>query len=286
MGWCLRLLLVVYAIASCGVALAYPTPVDFDGSLTRWDIHLGDPPVTYEIVGADADVQAYSAAIQEAAGKWNDVSTSYFQYRLADPGEAAQVTIHLDSVLSGVTDSAGYTEFDKYNGTKPLHCSIHVEVDDGVSYYDTSKTFLHEMGHGLGLGHSLIPHAIMSYSLDQNEFALDTDDEAAVSRLYPADGSRPRLPLGCAVGAGQRSGPTRAAALVLLVLPAAAVTTLRLRGSRGQSPQAAGGEKKFSLSPRTLVSPPTPIASATAISWCRELPLCSISTQPPPGRKP
>jgi len=75
------------------------------------------------------------------------------------------------------------------------------------------------MGHCLGLGHSLVPEAIMSYSLDKNTFALDLDDEAAVSRLYPADGSRPRLPPGCAAGAAW-SGQARLSLFVLLLLPA------------------------------------------------------------------
>lgn len=236
MGRRLRRLLTSIALAKIlghgAPLLGYPTPVDYSGALTRWDINPQNPTIPFEIVGTDYDIGLYTDAIQSAAILWNDVPMSYFRYQEAASGETAKVTVHLDSALSGIEDAAGYTEFDQYDGTKPVHCSIHVLVDDGVSYYDTSKTFLHEFGHGLGLGHSLVPHAIMSYSLDKNKFALDTDDEAAVSRLYPADGSTPRLPLGCAVGAPAEG--SRAALWLLLALPVAAGVALP-RGRRCQT---------------------------------------------------
>jgi hypothetical protein len=201
-----RLLVVVFALLS-SQSYAYPEPVDFDGSLLRWHISLGADPVTYEIAAdRPADASIFAPAIADSATLWSEVPGSYFRYALAEEGAKANVTLHLASTMDGSSYSAGYAIFDEYEGTVPKHCSIYVVVDDGVSFHSMSKTFLHELGHCVGLGHTLVPQAIMSYSLDKNAFALDLDDEAAVARLYPADGSKPRLPPGCAAGAATQHG--------------------------------------------------------------------------------
>ena len=205
------------------LALAYPTPVDFDGSILRWDINLGAPPITYGIVAdRDDDALTYQGAVDDAAGLWNDVPSSYFNFAAAESSVAPQVTIHLKSAIDGGDYSAGYALFDEYEGKKPTHCSIFVTADDTIGYTGMAKTFLHEMGHCLGLGHSLVPQAIMSYKLTENHFALDVDDQAAAARLYPVDGSKPKLPPGCSVGATQR-GANPWAVLALMILPPLAV---------------------------------------------------------------
>jgi len=205
---------------SAGTAFAYPTPVDFDGSLMRWDIKPGDPAITYEIQADRAeDADAYQQAIDDAALLWSKVPMSYFAYQPVTDGQTAQVTVHLKSTLEGSDYAAGYAIFDSYSQKKPAHCSIFVVVDPGVGYTAMSKTFLHELGHCVGLGHSLVPQAIMSYKLDQNRFALDVDDEAAVARLYPADGSTPHLPPGCAVGTATEQPGALAVILALFAVP-------------------------------------------------------------------
>lgn len=199
--------------------MAYPTPVDFDGSLLRWDIAIGAAPILYEIVAKDEqDRQLFQNAVDDAAALWSNVPSAYFALAPAQSGDTAQVTVHLEAAIDGAAYSAGYAIFDEYDGAKPVHCSIHVTVDQSVSYVGFAKTVLHELGHCAGLGHTLIPEAIMSYSLDANAFALDVDDEAALTRLYPADGSSPKLPPGCAVGA-DREGRSTMLILWLLVWP-------------------------------------------------------------------
>jgi hypothetical protein len=206
MGW--RLYLVLIAV--CGPAAsvgAYPTPVDFDGSILRWDIELGSAPITYHIdANHEGDDALYGPIIDDAAALWSNVPNSYFRFTPAVPGDTPQVTIYLQNAIEGGTYSAGYAIFDGYEGKTPTHCSIYVAVTGNESMDGLAKTFLHELGHCAGLGHSLIPEAIMSYELDKNRFALDIDDEAAITRLYPADGSKPSLPPGCAVGAATTSG--------------------------------------------------------------------------------
>lgn len=220
-----RFLIVLFSFAAYSEPLlAYPTPVDFDGSILRWDIGPESAPITYEIdADRPEDALTYQGAIEEAIGLWNGVPASYFTYDRAQATQAAQVTLHLQSVIDGGQYSAGYAIFDEYDGVKPSHCSIYVSVGDNVGYTAMAKTFLHELGHCLGLGHSLIPQAIMSYKLEENSFALDVDDQAAAARLYPADGSDPKLPPGCAVGP-PRTGDRTLVWLVLAPLALAAVT--------------------------------------------------------------
>lgn len=184
-----------------GNANSYPTPVDFDGTLIRWNITKESPDITYEVSADDADdIDFYAHLVFTSASLWNDVPTSYFNFVRAEEGTTAQVTIELSSSFADPT-AAGYSKFDEVTDkNEPVHCKIVVAQDPAYSYDSFGKTILHELGHCVGLGHSIIPQAIMSYYLEENTFDLDTDDKAAISRLYPVDGSKPKLPPGCSVG--------------------------------------------------------------------------------------
>jgi hypothetical protein len=222
--------LTAFALAATSAG-AYPVPVDFDGSLMRWNITPDSDPVSYAVeADLEVDVSRFASDIDDAAVLWGEVPGSYFALAQVAPGATPQITIFLERALDGARFSAGYALFDQYDGKDPLHCAIHVGVDDGTTHAALAKTVLHELGHCAGLGHTLVPEAIMSYSLDRNAFALDLDDEAAVSRLYPADGSTPKLPPGCAVGA-ELGGASPPVAALLLALPTLLAALLALRGS-------------------------------------------------------
>ena len=203
MDWCIRTLAL---LVLSSYSFSYPTPVDFSGKLSRWSTDKGDDPITFEITGdRDADVIFYEDVIIEAAEMWGDVTSSYFAYEQIFAGKGAQVTVHLDRDFEDGGVSAGFADFDESDEEGPIHCSIFIGMPGGGTL-SVGKTALHELGHCLGLGHSLIPEAIMSYSNESNAFGLDTDDMAAVSRLYPADGSKPELPPGCGIAKPQQKG--------------------------------------------------------------------------------
>jgi len=200
----LNLSIAIILLLSNTEGFGYPTPVDFDGSLLRWNISIDDEPITYEIKSKNpTDSENFESVIEESATLWSSVPNSYFRYTRADSDTQAQVTINLERSIDGSAVSSGYAVFDKYSNQQPEHCSIFILIDESFSSNSIAKTILHELGHCLGLGHSLIPEAIMSYQLDKNSFGLDIDDQAAVSRLYPADGSSPKLPPGCSIGIGR-----------------------------------------------------------------------------------
>lgn len=194
MGRCLSAILIwVWSVAS----FAYPTPVDFGGDLIRWDIGIENPDVTYTVeADNDYDVANYFAFVDEASYLWSVVPTAYVNLRRAAQDEKANITIKFQNTISGASFSSGFAVFDEVDEEgKPVHCSIFIVATDFI--LSLQKTILHEIGHCMGLGHTLVPEAIMSYSLDKNGYRLDTDDRAALTRLYPADGSEPQLPPGC-----------------------------------------------------------------------------------------
>lgn len=186
---------------------SYPTPVDYDGSVLRWNLGSTDSSITYQVVEEEgSDSKNYATLVDQAAILWSSVDTSSIglkPYSLEADGQRAMISIHLARHIDSSSVSSGYAIFDEYSESGPLHCSVYVLIDPLFSSRAIGKTILHEMGHCLGLGHSLIPEAIMSYQLEKNSFALDLDDKAALSRLYPQNGGQPRLPIGCAIGGNQ-----------------------------------------------------------------------------------
>lgn len=207
------------------IGLAYPVPVDFDGQLLRWKIASSDDPVVYDVINDstldDTDANSYVAA---AADIWSDVPGSKLKLmESADrPGIQPMVTLYFQSSFDGGSFSAAYAVFDEYDDDdSPVHCSVKIAVRGGESSNDLKKTILHELGHCLGLGHSLFPKAIMSYRLEENSFGLDIDDQAALVRLYPEDDSVAELPAGCALRQPRRSNNSQDQGfdLTLWVLP-------------------------------------------------------------------
>lgn len=211
--------LVVGCLLNAARSNAYPTPVDFSGKLARWNIDPASPKIYYEVVADDAfNLHSYKDLVREAAGIWSSVHGSYAELELADTGETAMVSVHYDYSITGGDSSAGYAEFDAVDDHGPTHCVIHIAAPLGMDWEALGKTTLHELGHCLGLGHSVVPESIMSYRLDVNSFSLALDDEAAVARLYPASGSEPKKPAGCTVGSAHTQAGKVLLFLVLLPL--------------------------------------------------------------------
>lgn len=178
---------------------AYPTPTDFDGKPKRWSASLADPTVTVYVESLVGNEQAMGLLTQAAMGMWNNVEQSYLMLTESDDPDNTDITITFKESIVGSDFSSGFSSYDQYDDNGPVHCQIEILISQVMTIRGLGRTILHELGHCLGLGHSLVPQAVMSYDLDKNNFALDIDDEAAVSRLYPADGSDPQFPVGCAV---------------------------------------------------------------------------------------
>jgi hypothetical protein len=186
---------------SATTAAAYPTPFDVDGAMHKWPVSKDNPNVYYEVVSADTGLQVYLQDIaDESAAIWSSVDGSLLRLQPFDETNAARISIYYDNSIAGGATAAGYSIFDSVDDGVPQHCSIHIAVNSSVDAESLSKTTLHELGHCVGLGHSLMPESIMSYSLDRNSFALSVDDRAAMARIYPEAGGHERLAPGCSIG--------------------------------------------------------------------------------------
>ena len=203
MGW--RYLTIVIALTEfSGTSSAYPVPIDFDGALNRWKISGPEDLVYFEVVNdSSLDITTAAQLVSSSTALWSAVPGS--NLRLASvsdtAGATAKITVNFNSAFDGGNFAAAYAAMDELDlEGNPAHCSVHVAIRGGEADSDLEKTVLHELGHCLGLGHSLFPKAIMSYRLEENTFALDVDDLAAIGRLYSDDASSTAIPPGCTIG--------------------------------------------------------------------------------------
>lgn len=219
--------ILILSLVIENIFYAYPTPMDLSRNIPAWNLEQ-NPTILFSVKAEfESDFYDYYSIIQEAAELWTNVDGSALELAEASDDFDTQITIYLQRNIDDSSFSAGYTEVDDYllDGS-PKHCSIYILISDQLSFLATSKTILHEFGHCLGLGHSLVPEAIMSYNLDKNRFALDVDDEAAIARLYSDEGI-PKLPPGCAIGIGKKSFSAGSLFLLLLTFLMPLVVALK-----------------------------------------------------------
>ncbi len=210
----IAILAVLAASPLDSILYAYPVPVDFDGSLLRWANATVETPIYFEVVNDSSyDSAAATTMVASGAALWSAVQGSNLRLEnSADTaGAAAKITVNFNSAFDGGSYAAAYASMDEYDlDGNPAHCSIQVAIRGGERSNDLEKTILHELGHCLGLGHSLFPKAIMSYRTEENAFALDVDDATALRRLYPEDGLGANIPPGCTIGRpGRTQHPDR-----------------------------------------------------------------------------
>jgi len=156
-------------------------PVTSDSPNVNWSIDTNNPSI--------------EATAQAAFQQWQDVDSAYITFTQVAPGANDAIEI---VILSSLSNSFAGGQAITYWGPEGEITRCTIEILDttlstgGTSYAQTVLT--HEVGHCLGLAHSIANHAVMSYRDPAS--TLTADDRFALTVLYPEDGTS--LPMGCA----------------------------------------------------------------------------------------
>ena len=104
--------------------------------------------------------------------------------------EIAWLDIRENSVLGVVWSGTSSTgpEFDMAldNADFDWHVGADSGGISGNQQIDLQTVWLHEFGHGLGLGHSNVSGSVMEAVYDGPRRVLHSDDIAGITSLYPA----------------------------------------------------------------------------------------------------
>ncbi len=242
-------------------AAATPAPATVSGAVLEqaarvaaatWQATLAEVPVGVHAVAGGAGVPhdgqdgvnqvRWAVAAADPDVEDGQLARTFIAYRTAD-GQILDADVVLNAVDFTWT-------------TDPARCG---------DQYDVESALTHELGHLLGLAHSIgHPDATMFATADACETAkrdLTGDDRAGIDELYRTP---PAEAAGCAAGGGD--GGLVGAALVLIALAAAATRRQRRRAAAAVTARAA---------PLTMLAAATP-AEASAH---RRLPLARLGAR-------
>lgn len=203
------------AAARAGLRRAYPNAREVDSSeysLTGlvWDQFKDADPsndkvtVNYNPSKVPVNLSNHRNVWLASQSTWTDVATSKFVY--SDGGDTTRcpslvqecrgpqyfdgkndvgwINIKDPSVLGVTWYGIGRDEFDMALDNKDFKWYIG-NLPALAGYYDTQTVWLHEFGHGAGLGHSKIEGAVMEPYYEGARRTLHQDDISGLTSLYP-----------------------------------------------------------------------------------------------------
>lgn len=219
-----------------GLELRDPEAIDaaLAASMAAWndvdcsDIELTVGPETDErLVGFDWEAGSGSTENHNILVFRSDASDDPLEEWLHGLGDIAITTVTFESNEGRLLDADIEMNDAAFNFTACDRPGCRTE-------YDVQNTLTHEIGHVLGLDHSVDVAATMFASAAQGDVAkrtLDADDEDAICLIYPEGGpagecygvergAPPDVRFTQTVcGAGGRAGPVGALAVTLWIVP-------------------------------------------------------------------
>lgn len=175
----------------------YPDPLS-EGALAfslrdPWD-HT-DLTFFFHNCPSKLDCEEANNAIRQGIIEWTTVSALTFtEVDSADEADIEITWVDANTDPEGELGTVGgvlaYCYFPRYGGDMFIDDAEPWTIGDGGEF-DLLATATHEMGHGIGLGHSEFTNAIM-YPYSGYAEAIGPDDRAAIQALYgPPTGTTP-----------------------------------------------------------------------------------------------
>lgn len=172
--------------SATGAAHATEVPAQFTVR-GRWP-----EPVTLGYVieerGSPVPVAFWRAAVERACKTWND--TGVVQFRPAETGAEPDVTVGWRKGHHGACEPFGTNSTVAHSGPVKPGTFIHFDADrewqrreDDAEGYSIYATAVHELGHVLGLGHTVDPAAVMRTGVIRSA-PLARSDLAGLHSLY------------------------------------------------------------------------------------------------------
>jgi len=211
------------------------SPLSSEGGIIRWDRSTTNTNLNYYI---DPSASSLSAVIQASFSEWQAIPSQYLTFTQVGSAASAQIVVRVLSDL-GIGGAAGVAYVSGQVGGYITSCDLRISSATATS---TNATYVksvvqHESGHCLGLAHSIVLNAVMSYHPNAASSPTD-DDKFALTLLYPRNGAD--LPLGCATiersRDGDKSGP--GGIIPPLLMMALGFGILRKTAPRAYSPFA------------------------------------------------
>jgi hypothetical protein len=191
--------LLIFALAT-GLAWAGPLVSD-NGRVGKWDRGVGNGTIQYFLDPALLSRQQADATA--AFAKWQAVPGSFLTFSSTGTEASNQINVKYYPGERGAAPARAVYTTDGDGHIQQCEVQVFGDVAEITDERYLASLMLHEVGHCLGLGHSITARAVMSY-LSGDPIDLSDDDRAALLRLYSNEGED--YPMGCAT-VNDVSGP-------------------------------------------------------------------------------
>lgn len=157
---------------------------DRDSTIERWSEHTADPLRVWIDSGSivTGEQSSFPAAVREAFNEWSCTGIPLQFVYVARPGDAdirVRWTEHLDKKTGSTTWRTDHTG---WMTVSEITLATHISSGNALDSRGMRAIALHEVGHALGLSHSIDAHDIMAPLVRVDD--LSEPDRNTIRFLY------------------------------------------------------------------------------------------------------